>query len=145
MWQVKLVRSNILFGLLSLGYLCLLGLLLSAMYDTTLDEFTLFLVLILWVDWIKMAGYLRTIRGTLALFPDLKELYWHHQRWLIRRKPLRFRYMVIIHLQSKRNKQKLLLLLTYNNVSSPDWRSLHYYLALMALNDNKCSKFDSSA
>ena len=97
-------------------------------YQTQLDSFTMLAVMLLVIEWWRALRYFMTIRGELALFYDIKQLYWSRQRWYVVKPPLYLYFLVVINLQSIRNGKQQLLILIFNNLTYRDWRSLNYYL-----------------
>lgn len=112
----------------SLFYVTLLITLMMTFYQTQLDSFTMLAVMLLVIEWWRALRYFMTIRGELALFYDIKQLYWSRQRWYVVKPPLYLYFLVVINLQSIRNGKQQLLILIFNNLTYQDWRSLNYYL-----------------
>lgn len=128
MWNSQLKVSQNHFMAVSLFYVILLITLMMTFYQTQLDTFTMLAVLLLVLEWWRALRYFMTIRGELALFYDIKQLYWSRQRWYVVKPPLYLYFLVVINLQSIRNGKQQLLILIFNNLTYQDWRSLNYYL-----------------
>lgn len=128
MWNSQLKVSQNHFMAVSLFYVILLITLMMTFYQTQLDTFTMLAVLLLVIEWWRALRYFMTIRGELALFYDIKQLYWSRQRWYVVKPPLYLYFLVVINLQSIRNGKQQLLILIFNNLTYRDWRSLNYYL-----------------
>ncbi|WP_276921036.1 protein YgfX [Frischella perrara] len=128
MWNSQLKVSQNHFMAVSLFYVILLITLMMTFYQTQLDSFTMLAVLLLVLEWWRALRYFMTIRGELALFYDIKQLYWSRQRWYVVKPPLYLYFLVVINLQSIRNGKQQLLILIFNNLTNQDWRSLNYYL-----------------
>lgn len=128
MWNSQLKVSQNHFMAVSLFYVILLITLMMTFYQTQLDTFTMLAVLLLVLEWWRALRYFMTIRGELALFYDIKQLYWSRQRWYVVKPPLYLYFLVVINLQSIRNGKQQLLILIINNLTYQDWRSLNYYL-----------------
>lgn len=128
MWNSQLKVSQNYFMAVSLFYIILLITLMMTFYQTQLDSFTMLAVLLLVLEWWRALRYFMTIRGELALFYDIKQLYWSRQRWYVVKPPLYLYFLVVINLQSIRNGKQQLLILIFNNLTNQDWRSLNYYL-----------------
>lgn len=128
MWNSQLKVSQNHFMAVSLFYVILLITLMMTFYQTQLDTFTMLAVLLLVIEWWRALRYFMTIRGELALFYDIKQLYWSRQRWYVVKPPLYLYFLVVINLQSIRNGKQQLLILIFNNLTNQDWRSLNYYL-----------------
>lgn len=128
MWNSQLKVSQNHFMAVSLFYVILLITLMMTFYQTQLDSFTMLAVLLLVLEWWRALRYFMTIRGELALFYDIKQLYWSRQRWYVVKPPLYLYFLVVINLQSIRNGKQQLLILIFNNLTYRDWRSLNYYL-----------------
>lgn len=128
MWNSQLKVSQNHFMAVSLFYVILLITLMMTFYQTQLDTFTMLAVLLLVLEWWRALRYFMTIRGELALFYDIKQLYWSRQRWYVVKPPLYLYFLVVINLQSIRNGKQQLLILIFNNLTYRDWRSLNYYL-----------------
>ncbi|WP_276902284.1 protein YgfX [Frischella perrara] len=128
MWNSQLKVSQNHFMAVSLFYVILLITLMMTFYQTQLDTFTMLAVLLLVLEWWRALRYFMTIRGELALFYDIKQLYWSRQRWYVVKPPLYLYFLVVINLQSIRNGKQQLLILIFNNLTNQDWRSLNYYL-----------------
>ena len=128
MWNSQLKVSQNHFMAVSLFYVILLITLMMTFYQTQLDSFTMLAVLLLVLEWWRALRYFMTIRGELALFYDIKQLYWSRQRWYVVKPPLYLYFLVVINLQSIRNGKQQLLILIFNNLTYQDWRSLNYYL-----------------
>lgn len=128
MWNSQLKVSQNYFMAVSLFYVILLITLMMTFYQTQLDTFTMLAVLLLVLEWWRALRYFMTIRGELALFYDIKQLYWSRQRWYVVKPPLYLYFLVVINLQSIRNGKQQLLILIFNNLTNQDWRSLNYYL-----------------
>lgn len=92
------------------------------------------IILILAIEWWRSFHYLHTIKGELALFHYIHQIYWHKQRWHIMRKPLLFRFLIIINLKSRHNGNRQTLLLMIDSIQPNDWRTLNYYLRQIELN-----------
>lgn len=128
MWNSQLKVSQNHFMAVSLFYVILLITLMMTFYQTQLDTFTMLAVLLLVIEWWRALRYFMMIRGELALFYDIKQLYWSRQRWYVVKPPLYLYFLVVINLQSIRNGKQQLLILIFNNLTNQDWRSLNYYL-----------------
>lgn len=128
MWNSQLKVSQNHFMAVSLFYVILLITLMMTFYQTQLDSFTMLAVILLVIEWWRALRYFMTIRGELALFYDIKQLYWSRQRWYVVKPPLYLYFLVVINLQSIRNGKQQLLILIFNNLTNQDWRSLNYYL-----------------
>lgn len=128
MWNSQLKVSQNYFMAVSLFYVILLITLMMTFYQTQLDSFTMLAVMLLVIEWWRALCYFMTIRGELALFYDIKQLYWSRQRWYVVKPPLYLYFLVVINLQSIRNGKQQLLILIFNNLTNQDWRSLNYYL-----------------
>ncbi|AJA44691.1 protein YgfX [Frischella perrara] len=128
MWNSQLKVSQNHFMAVSLFYVILLITLMMTFYQTQLDTFTMLAVLLLVIEWWRALRYFMMIRGELALFYDIKQLYWSRQRWYVVKPPLYLYFLVVINLQSIRNGKQQLLILIFNNLTYQDWRSLNYYL-----------------
>lgn len=128
MWNSQLKVSQNYFMAVSLFYVILLITLIMTFYQTQLDSFTMLAVILLILEWWRALRYFMTIRGELALFYDIKQLYWSRQRWYVVKPPLYLYFLVVINLQSIRNGKQQLLILIFNNLTYQDWRSLNYYL-----------------
>lgn len=128
MWNSQLKVSQNHFMAVSLFYVILLITLMMTFYQTQLDTFTMLAVLLLVLEWWRALRYFMMIRGELALFYDIKKLYWSRQRWYVVKPPLYLYFLVVINLQSIRNGKQQLLILIFNNLTNQDWRSLNYYL-----------------
>ena len=128
MWNSQLKVSQNYFMAVSLFYIILLITLMMTFYQTQLDSFTMLAVMLLVIEWWRALRYFMTIRGELALFYDIKQLYWSRQRWYVVKPPLYLYFLVVINLQSIRNGKQQLLILIFNNLTYRDWRSLNYYL-----------------
>lgn len=128
MWNSQLKVSQNHFMAVSLFYVILLITLMMTFYQTQLDTFTMLAVLLLVLEWWRALRYFMMIRGELALFYDIKQLYWSRQRWYVVKPPLYLYFLVVINLQSIRNGKQQLLILIFNNLTNQDWRSLNYYL-----------------
>lgn len=128
MWSTRLVCSKKQCLGITIGYLNLILMMIFLFYQTPFDSFGFIVVILLVYDWGRGYCYFKTIRGELALFYHIGELYWLKQRWFVVNRPLFFRYAVVIHLLSKRNHQKRILFLMYDSLPYQDWRSLHYFL-----------------
>lgn len=128
MWNSQLKVSQNHFMAVSLFYVILLITLMMTFYQTQLDTFTMLAVLLLVLEWWRALRYFMMIRGELALFYDIKQLYWSRQRWYVVKPPLYLYFLVVINLQSIRNGKQQLLILIFNNLTYQDWRSLNYYL-----------------
>jgi Protein of unknown function (DUF1434). len=128
MWNSQLKVSQNYFMAVSLFYIILLITLMMTFYQTQLDSFTMLAVMLLVIEWWRALRYFMTIRGELALFYDIKQLYWSRQRWYVVKPPLYLYFLVVINLQSIRNGKQQLLILIFNNLTYQDWRSLNYYL-----------------
>ena len=128
MWNSQLKVSQNYFMAVSLFYIILLITLMMTFYQTQLDSFTMLAVMLLVIEWWRALRYFMTIRGELALFYDIKQLYWSRQRWYVVKPPLYLYFLVVINLQSIRNGKQQLLILIFNNLTNQDWRSLNYYL-----------------
>lgn len=128
MWNSQLKVSQNHFMAVSLFYVILLITLMMTFYQTQLDTFTMLAVLLLVLEWWRALRYFMMIRGELALFYDIKQLYWSRQRWYVVKPPLYLYFLVVINLQSIRNGKQQLLILIINNLTYQDWRSLNYYL-----------------
>lgn len=128
MWNSQLKVSQNHFMAVSLFYVILLITLMMTFYQTQLDTFTMLAVLLLVLEWWRALRYFMMIRGELALFYDIKQLYWSRQRWYVVKPPLYLYFLVVINLQSIRNGKQQLLILIFNNLTYRDWRSLNYYL-----------------
>ena len=128
MWNSQLKVSQNHFMAVSLFYIILLITLMMTFYQTQLDSFTMLAVMLLVIEWWRALRYFMTIRGELALFYDIKQLYWSRQRWYVVKPPLYLYFLVVINLQSIRNGKQQLLILIFNNLTNQDWRSLNYYL-----------------
>lgn len=128
MWNSQLKVSQNYFMAVSLFYVILLITLMMTFYQTQLDSFTMLAVMLLVIEWWRALRYFMTIRGELALFYDIKQLYWSRQRWYVVKPPLYLYFLVVINLQSIRNGKQQLLILIFNNLTYQDWRSLNYYL-----------------
>lgn len=128
MWNSQLKVSQNYFMAVSLFYVTLLITLMMTFYQTQLDSFTMLAVMLLVIEWWRVLRYFMTIRGELALFYDIKQLYWSRQRWYVVKPPLYLYFLVVINLQSIRNGKQQLLILIFNNLTYQDWRSLNYYL-----------------
>ena len=128
MWNSQLKVSQNHFMAVSLFYVILLITLMMTFYQTQLDSFTMLAVMLLVIEWWRALRYFMTIRGELALFYDIKQLYWSRQRWYVVKPPLYLYFLVVINLQSIRNGKQQLLILIFNNLTNQDWRSLNYYL-----------------
>lgn len=128
MWNSQLKVSQNHFMAVSLFYVILLITLMMTFYQTQLDSFTMLAVMLLVIEWWRALRYFMTIRGELALFYDIKQLYWSRQRWYVVKPPLYLYFLVVINLQSIRNGKQQLLILIFNNLTYQDWRSLNYYL-----------------
>lgn len=128
MWNSQLKVSQNYFMAVSLFYVILLITLMMTFYQTQLDSFTMLAVMLLVIEWWRALRYFMTIRGELALFYDIKQLYWSRQRWYVVKPPLYLYFLVVINLQSIRNGKQQLLILIFNNLTNQDWRSLNYYL-----------------
>ncbi|WP_276898491.1 protein YgfX [Frischella perrara] len=128
MWNSQLKVSQNHFMAVSLFYVILLITLMMTFYQTQLDTFTMLAVLLLVIEWWRALRYFMMIRGELALFYDIKQLYWSRQRWYVVKPPLYLYFLVVINLQSIRNGKQQLLILIFNNLTYRDWRSLNYYL-----------------
>lgn len=128
MWNSQLKVSQNYFMAVSLFYVTLLITLMMTFYQTQLDSFTMLAVMLLVIEWWRALRYFMTIRGELALFYDIKQLYWSRQRWYVVKPPLYLYFLVVINLQSIRNGKQQLLILIFNNLTYQDWRSLNYYL-----------------
>ena len=128
MWNSQLKVSQNYFMAVSLFYVILLIALMMTFYQTQLDSFTMLAVMLLVIEWWRALRYFMTIRGELALFYDIKQLYWARQRWYVVKPPLYLYFLVVINLQSIRNGKQQLLILIFNNLTNQDWRSLNYYL-----------------
>lgn len=128
MWNSQLKVSQNYFMAVSLFYIILLITLMMTFYQTQLDSFTMLAVMLLVIEWWRALRYFMTIRGELALFYDIKQLYWFRQRWYVVKPPLYLYFLVVINLQSIRNGKQQLLILIFNNLTYQDWRSFNYYL-----------------
>lgn len=128
MWRTELACSCKQIILISVFYFTLLVLMIMLFQHTYLDSVSFIGVIILAFEWWRACRYSKKMRGELALFYDINQLYWSKQRWYVVKKPLFLRYAVVIHLESKRNGQKRVLFLMDDNISYQDWRSLHYFL-----------------
>ncbi|WP_276893865.1 protein YgfX [Frischella perrara] len=128
MWNSQLKVSQNHFMAVSLFYVILLITLMMTFYQTQLDTFTMLAVLLLVLEWWRALRYFMMIKGELALFYDIKQLYWSRQRWYVVKPPLYLYFLVVINLQSIRNGKQQLLILIFNNLTYQDWRSLNYYL-----------------
>lgn len=128
MWNSQLKVSQNHFMAVSLFYVILLITLMMTFYQIQLDTFTMLAVLLLVLEWWRALRYFMMIRGELALFYDIKQLYWSRQRWYVVKPPLYLYFLVVINLQSIRNGKQQLLILIFNNLTYQDWRSLNYYL-----------------
>ena len=128
MWNSQLKVSQNHFMAVSLFYVILLITLMMTFYQTQLDTFTMLAVMLLVIEWWRALRYFMMIRGELALFYDIKQLYWSRQRWYVVKPPLYLYFLVVINLQSIRNGKQQLLILIFNNLTNQDWRSLNYYL-----------------
>lgn len=128
MWNSQLKVSQNHFMAVSLFYVILLITLMMTFYQIQLDTFTMLAVLLLVLEWWRALRYFMMIRGELALFYDIKQLYWSRQRWYVVKPPLYLYFLVVINLQSIRNGKQQILILIFNNLTYQDWRSLNYYL-----------------
>ncbi|WP_392560073.1 protein YgfX [Orbus mooreae] len=128
MWRAELINSVKQRYLVTLFYLLLIMALMHNLADTILDDLLFVLIILVIYQWWKGICYLKTIRGELALFYHKNQLYWSRQRWDIVKPPLFFRYAIIIHLISKRNRKKRVLFLMDDSFNCQDWHSLHYFL-----------------
>ncbi|OCG07668.1 hypothetical protein A9G13_05475 [Gilliamella sp. wkB178] len=133
MWSTQLTVSYLLLVISSIFYLTLIILCLVLLADTYLNAFTMILVLVLIIEWWRSFHYLHTIKGELALFHYIHQIYWHKQRWYIMRKPLLFRYLIILNLKSRRNGNRQTLLIMIDSMQPDNWRTLHYYLKQLEL------------
>lgn len=133
MWSTQLTVSYLLLVISSIFYLILIILCLVLLADTYLNAFTMILVLVLIIEWWRSFHYLHTIKGELALFHYIHQIYWHKQRWYIMRKPLLFRYLIILNLKSRRNGNRQTLLIMIDSMQPDNWRTLHYYLKQLEL------------
>lgn len=133
MWSTQLTVSYLLLVISSIFYLTLIILCLVLLADTYLNAFTMILVLVLIIEWWRSFHYLHTIKGELALFHYIHQIYWHKQRWYIIRKPLLFRYLIILNLKSRRNGNRQTLLIMIDSMQPDNWRTLHYYLKQLEL------------
>jgi len=114
MWSTNLTPSLLHFLSASCFYLILLISCLIQLAHTSLNCYTFILNLILIIEWWRSICYFKTIKGELALFESIHQIYWHKQRWYLMRKPLLLRYMMIINLKSRHNgKNAYLVKLLY--------------------------------
>ncbi|OCG32061.1 hypothetical protein A9G34_02010 [Gilliamella sp. Choc4-2] len=113
-------------------FLILISLILFA--DTTLNSYTFIVMPLLIVEWWRSICYCQMIKGELAIFHHIRQIYWYNQRWYLVRKPLIFRYVVILNLRSRRNSQRRTLFLMFDSISPDDWRTLRYYLYQIEFN-----------
>ena len=127
MWSTNLTPSLLHFLSASCFYLILLISCLIQLAHTSLNCYTFILNLILIIEWWRSICYFKTIKGELALFESIHQIYWHKQRWYLMRKPLLLRYMMIINLKSRHNGKKQVLFLMIDNLAPNDWRTLRYH------------------
>lgn len=128
MWHSELKLSLKQYLVVSILYASLIITVMGLFFQTCLDWLSMPAVIALLIDWWRAACYFSKMHGELALFYDIRQLYWARQRWYVYQKPLFLYYFVIISIQSKRNGNCRVLFLSNDNLSPQDWRSLHYFL-----------------
>jgi len=128
MWRTELINSAKQYLLIIAFYSFFIIILVTALADTDLDFLSTIFVLLLIFEWWQGYCYCKTIRRELAIFYDINQLYFDRQCWLIVKKPLFFRYAVIINIISIRNGEPRVLWLMDDSFSTQDWRSLNYFL-----------------
>lgn len=133
MWSTKLTISYQQLLISSLFYLLLIIISLILLANTSLNSYTPLIMLLLVIEWCRSFHYFLTIKGEFALFHFMHQIYWHNQRWYLMRKPLLFRYIIILNLKSRRNGKRCTLFLMIDSIQPNDWRTLHYYLRQIEL------------
>lgn len=138
MWRTEIVNSSKQYMLSSLFYTLFIIILISLLNGTYFDDFIFVAVIMLVIEWWRSCCYFMTIRGELAVFYTSNEIYWSRQRWFMVRKPIYFRYGMIIPLQSKRRGNKRVLFLMSDSFNNQDWRSINYFIRqLVEFNQSK--------
>ncbi|OCG24253.1 hypothetical protein A9G11_04030 [Gilliamella sp. wkB108] len=135
MWSTTLTISYQQVMMLCVFYLVLIILSWILLADTSLNCYTFIIILLLVIEWWRSISYCRTIKGELALFHYIHQIYWHKQRWYLMQKPLLLRYMIILNLKSRRNGKRHTLFLMIDSICPCDWRTLHYYLRQIDLTE----------
>lgn len=133
MWSTQLNISCLQICISTAFYLLLTCASLIIFANTALNAYTFIIVLLLTIQWWRSICYFRTIKGELALFDYIHQIYWHNQRWHIMRKPLLFRYVIILNLKSRHDGKRHTLFLMVDNLMPNDWRTLHYHLNIIDL------------
>lgn len=133
MWSIQLNISYLQLSMSTVFYLLLTCTSLIIFANTALNAYTFVIVLLLITQWWRSICYFRTIKGELALFDYIHQIYWHNQRWHIMRKPLLFRYVIILNLKSRHDGKRHTLFLMVDNLMPNDWRTLHYHLNIIDL------------
>lgn len=133
MWSIQLNISYLQLSMSTVFYLLLTCTSLIIFANTALNAYTFVIVLLLIIQWWRSICYFRTIKGELALFDYIQQIYWHNQRWHIMRKPLLFRYVIILNLKSRHDGKRRTLFLMVDNLMPNDWRTLHYHLNIIDL------------
>lgn len=128
MWQSTLIISKMQLIFVSLFYLILIICVVACFFNTYLDDFSEVFILLCIYEWWRAICYFTTHTGELTFFDKIDQLYWQQQRWHIVGKPLLFRFVVILNLQSRKNEQKTALFLMSDHFCDKDWRTLHYWL-----------------
>jgi len=128
MWHTNLRYSQKYQIGITTFYVMFTSLIIVLCQQTEFDNLIFVMVIILVIEWWKSYCVGRLIRGELALFYDIDELYWCRQRWVIIKKPICLRYVIIIHLVAKRKRKSKVLVLIDDSFTKQDWHSLHYFL-----------------
>lgn len=135
MWNTNLSISYQQILILCFFYLVLIILSWVLLTNTTLNSYIFIIILLLVIEWWHSIRYCQTIKGELALFHYIHQIYWQNQRWYLIRKPLLLRYMIILNLKSRRNGKRQTLFLMVDSICPSDWRTLRYYLCQIDLTE----------
>ncbi|MDF7667887.1 protein YgfX [Orbaceae bacterium ESL0727] len=127
MWQTRLMTSYRQLILTCCFYFLLMIITLWQFSNSELDWPIVILILLLVLEWWRSLRYVLAIKGEFVLFHVIDQIYWHHQRWYLIRKPLLLRYFIIINLKSRKNGKKRTLFLMFDSLHADDWRTLNYY------------------
>ena len=128
MWQSKLTVSSRQLALLTLFYSLFIVVWMMMLHNTYLDDFAFVGVMILVFEWWRACRYCYQLTGHFALLYETTEVYWLQQRWAIIQPPLFLRYIVVLTIQSQRDRKKRVLFLMNHHFSPQDWRSFNYFL-----------------
>ncbi|MCO6524499.1 MAG: hypothetical protein J6562_05690 [Candidatus Schmidhempelia sp.] len=128
MWQTILKPSYFLIKCIGIFYLVLALLLIAELVINRWQWGIGLIMIICYWEFRCSYQYVLSLYGNFAVIIDKQQIYWHKQRWQFYQPPLMLQFVLILNLQSLRNRQRITLCLLYDQLPKSEWRTLCYLL-----------------